>query len=72
MNFLSGAIRQLFKLFVDDGSLAVTIIAIVALAALLSLAAPEFARAAGAILVFGCAGALLGNVVRSSQRMITR
>ncbi len=69
MNLLSGAARQLFKLFVDDGSLALTIIAIVAFAALLSLAAPEFARAAGAILVFGCAGALLGNVFRSGRRM---
>lgn len=72
MNLLTGAARQLVKLFVDDGSLALTIISIVALTALLSLTAPEFARAAGAILVFGCAGALLGNVLRSGQRMTTR
>jgi hypothetical protein len=72
MNFISSAARQLVKLFVDDGALALTIIAIVALAALLSLVAPEFARAAGAILVLGCAGALLGNVRRSRRRTTAR
>jgi hypothetical protein len=72
MNIISSAARQLVKLFVDDGALALTIIAIVTFAALLSVLVPEFAGAAGAILVLGCAGALLGNVLRSSRRLTAR
>ena len=61
-------LRELAGLFVDDGALALAIIAVVVLAAIVAMLVPEVPLAAGAILLFGCLGVLLSNVARQGQR----
>jgi hypothetical protein len=68
MSMLANALRELIGLFVDDGALALAIVAIVLLAALVAALMPQLAWAAGAILLLGCLGALLLNVVRAGRR----
>jgi hypothetical protein len=68
MNALVAVFRELTKLFVDDGSLALAILAVVVFAGVLATLMPEFPLAAGAILLFGCLGVLLANVTRAGQR----
>ena len=60
-------IRELIGLFVDDGALAIAILGVVAFAALVAAAVPGMPLAAGAILVLGCPGVLLINIVRASR-----
>ena len=67
MSALMSLLRQLAGLFVDDGWLAFAILCIVALAAVLALLTPRLSLAAGAVLLFGCLGALLVNVIRAAQ-----
>jgi hypothetical protein len=55
-------------LFVDDGALALVIIAVVVVAAIVAMLIPEVPLAAGAILLFGCLAALLVSVARQGQR----
>lgn len=66
MTLVASAIRQIVKLFVDDGWLALAIIVIVAIVALLARLVPDLSLAAGAILLFGCLSVLLANVLRSA------
>jgi uncharacterized membrane protein YdjX (TVP38/TMEM64 family) len=68
MTILAGALRELIGLFVDDGALALAIVAIVALAAVAATLMPGAPLAAGGILLFGCLGALLLNVIRAGRR----
>ena len=68
MNMLVAVFRELVGLFVDDGSLALAILAVVVFAGVLATLMPEFPLAAGAILLFGCLGVLLANVTRAAQR----
>jgi hypothetical protein len=68
MSMLANALRELIGLFVDDGALALAIVAIVILAALVATLMPQLTWAAGAILWLGCLGALLLNVVRAGRR----
>lgn len=65
MNGLGAVLRTVIGLFVDDGAFALSIIAVVLLAALSATLMPDVPLAAGAILLVGCLGALLVNVVRS-------
>jgi hypothetical protein len=67
MSALMSLLRQLAGLFVDDGWLAFAILCIVALAAVLALLTPRLSLAAGAVLLFGCLGVLLVNVIRAAQ-----
>ena len=67
MNGLINLLRELAKLFVDDGSLALAILCIVALAALLTFLMPSLSLVAGAILLFGCLIVLLVNVIGAAQ-----
>jgi hypothetical protein len=62
----AGAIlRELLGLFVDDGRLALEIVAVIAVAALLA----QFdAPAAGLVLLAGCPAVLSANVRRASRR----
>lgn len=60
-------LRELAGLFVDDGSLALAILAVIALAGILSTLMPDMPLVAGSILLFGCLGVLLGNVARVVQ-----
>jgi len=67
MKIIAAVWRELIGLFVDDGWLALAVVAIVAVAALLSLL-PGAALAAGGVLLFGCLAALILNVVRAASR----
>jgi len=66
MTALTNVLRELAGLFVDDGALALMIIAIVALAGMVAMLMPEVPLAAGAILLFGCLAALLSSVARAN------
>jgi hypothetical protein len=60
-------IQELIGLFVDDGALAIAILGVVAFAALVAAAVPGVPLAAGSILVLGCPGVLLINILRASR-----
>jgi hypothetical protein len=68
MSSLITLLRQLAGLFVEDGSLAIAILGVVGLAALLAVLVPSLSLVAGAILLFGCLGVLLANVLRAAQQ----
>lgn len=68
MNALITVFRELTGLFVDDGSLALAILAVIIIAALIAAAMPDVQLAAGAVLLFGCLGVLVANVLRAAQR----
>ena len=68
MNILVNVLRELMGLFVDDGALALAIVAIVVLAALVTVLMPGLPWAAGAVLLVGCLGTLLLNVVNAGRR----
>jgi hypothetical protein len=68
VNMLANVLREIAGLFVDDGALALAIIAIVAAAAIAASLMPEVPLAAGAILLFGCLGVLFSNAVRAGRR----
>ena len=68
MNMLIAVLRELIGLFVDDGSLALMILAVVMPAGILATLMPDFQLAAGAMLLFGCLGVLLANVARAARR----
>jgi hypothetical protein len=65
---LKSVVRELIKLFVDDGALALAIVAVVACAAMLARLIPEVPLAAGAVQLFGCLGVLLANTLRAGRR----
>jgi len=68
MSALATVLRELAGLFVDDGALALAIIAVVALAGMMTALMPGLPLAAGAVLLFGCLGALLLNVISARRR----
>ncbi|HXQ07946.1 MAG TPA: hypothetical protein VN831_24750 [Bradyrhizobium sp.] len=68
MNVLIAVLRELIGLFVDDGSLALMILAVVMLAGILATLTPDLNLVAGALLLFGCLGVLLANVARAARR----
>jgi hypothetical protein len=68
MSVLTGVLRELAGLFVDDGWLAVAILGVVALAAVIAALAPAGSLAAGAVLVCGLLGVLLANTLVAAKR----
>jgi uncharacterized membrane protein YhaH (DUF805 family) len=68
MSMLGAVLRELLGLFVDDGSLALAILAVVMLAAISAALIPDVPLVAGAILVFGCLGVLLANLAIAARR----
>ncbi len=68
MNMLAAVIRELLGLFVDDGSLALGVLAVVLLAAVSTALVPDLPLATGAILLLGCLGALLVNLAKAARR----
>jgi hypothetical protein len=68
MSMLGAVLRELLGLFVDDGSLALAILAVVMLAAISVALIPDIPLAAGAILLFGCLGVLLANLAIAARR----
>jgi hypothetical protein len=67
MTAVIGILREIAGLFVDDGRLALSILAVVAVAVVLSRV-PGAGLAAGSVLLFGCLAVLLANVVRTVRR----
>jgi hypothetical protein len=68
MNALGAVLHELLGLFVDDGALALAILAVVMLAAISVALAPDAPMAAGAILLLGCLGVLSASVARAARR----
>jgi hypothetical protein len=68
MNLAIRFVRQVFALFVDDGSLAIAILIVVALAAISTSALGLPPAVAGGALLTGCILALLENVLRAARR----
>ena len=68
MTALANMLRELAGLFVDDGALALTIVAVVVLAAGVATLMPDVPLAAGAVLLFGCLAGLLSSAVRTGRR----
>ena len=68
MNILVTVIRELIGLFIDDGALALAILAVVVLAGLFVAVVPSIPLAGGGILLFGCLGVFVANVLRASNR----
>jgi hypothetical protein len=62
MKILVGVLRELTGLFIDDGMLALALLAVVALAALVAWAVPASPLATGAVLLLGCLAALIASV----------
>jgi hypothetical protein len=55
-------------LFVEDGALALAILGVVAAAGLCAVVVPTAGPVSGAILLFGCLGVLVLNVMRAGRR----
>jgi len=68
MIMLANVLRELAGLFVDDGALALAIVAIVVIAGIMAGLMPDVPLAAGAILLFGCLGVLLSNAIGAGRR----
>jgi hypothetical protein len=68
MKTLINILRELAGLFIDDGLLALAIGVVVVLAAIVAAIAPAVPIAAGIVLLVGCLGALVGNVMRAGKR----
>jgi uncharacterized membrane protein YdjX (TVP38/TMEM64 family) len=67
MKMLMELLRELLGLFVDDGSLALAIVAIIMLAAIFAALMPGTPLLAGAVLLFGCLGVLLLNTMQAAR-----
>jgi len=68
MTALAGFFTELLGLFVEDGALALAIIAVVALAGISAALVPNYPLATAAILVFGCLGVLFFNTLSARRR----
>jgi hypothetical protein len=68
MNALAAIVRELIGLFVDDGALALAIIAVVVAAGFAAAFAPAAVWASGGILLLGCLGVLVANVMTAKRR----
>ena len=67
MNLLVGTFQELVGLFVDDGALALAIVAVVIVAGISAFLIPAAPLVSGAILLFGCLGVLFVNVTRAKS-----
>jgi hypothetical protein len=68
MNKLQAVARELLGLFVDDGALALGILAVVVVAAIAAALVPDVPLATGGILLLGCIGILSISVARATRR----
>jgi hypothetical protein len=68
MKMLAAVVRELLGLFVDDGSLALAILAVVVVAAVSAALIPDASLVTGAILLLGCLGVLLANLASAARR----
>lgn len=68
MSTLVAALKELTGLFVEDGALALAVVAIVAIGGVSAALFPAAPAAAGAILLLGCLGVLFANVMTARKR----
>jgi uncharacterized membrane protein len=64
---LLGILRDVARLFVDDGSLALAILGVVIVAAIVAALTPDVPVLTGATLLLGNLGVLLVNVIRAAR-----
>jgi hypothetical protein len=67
MQNLIASLRELTGLFVEDGALALSIVVVVVIAGVVALLAPGATWLSGLILLCGCLGVLVGNVVSAGR-----
>jgi hypothetical protein len=65
---VTSLLRDVARLFVDDGSLALAILGVVVIAAIVAALAPGVPLLSGAILLLGNLGVLLVNVILAARR----
>jgi len=68
MTVLVNVFQTLVGLFVEDGSLALAITAIVLLSVIIAILLPDMPLAAGGLLLVGSLGVLFGNVMKAARR----
>jgi hypothetical protein len=68
MRTLISILREIAGLFVDDGSLALAILAVVGVAAFLAIILKASTLAVGIVLLGGCAAVLIENIMRTVRR----
>jgi hypothetical protein len=68
MRTLIAILREVANLFVDDGSLALAILAVVGIAAFLAIILKASALAVGLVLLGGCVAVLIENIMRTVRR----
>jgi hypothetical protein len=68
MKTLNAVLRELAGLFIDDGFLALAIVAVVVAAGIVAALPPPGSRVAGAILAFGCIAVLAVSALRGRAR----
>ncbi len=68
MKTLNAVFHELAGLFVDDGFLALAIIAVVIAAGIVATLAPADTWAAGCVLLIGCIAVLLASALRAGRR----
>ena len=68
MSALTAALRELIGLFVEDGALALAIVAVVVIAGLAAALLPAASWLSGCVLLFGCLGVLVFNVMTAKRR----
>jgi len=68
MNTLKAVINEILGMFIDDGSLAFAILAIVGVASGVSIRFAGHPYIVGATLYIGCLTALVENVVRTTRK----
>ena len=68
MKILIDALRELSGLFVEDGALALAIVAVLAVAGICALLLPNATWARGVILLFGSIGVLFIDVMKAQRR----
>jgi hypothetical protein len=68
MDTLNALLKEAIGMFVDDGSLAIAILIIVAVATWVSLRFEQGSLETGAILFVGCLAALVENVIRTVRK----
>lgn len=68
MDILKALLKEAIGMFVDDGSLAIAILIIVAVAAWVSVRFEQGSLETGAILFVGCLAVLAENVIRTARK----
>jgi len=68
MKNLIASLHELVGLFVEDGALALAIVVVVIVAGIVAALAPAMSWLNGIVLLFGCLGVLIGNVMAAKRR----